>query len=435
MMPNGDSPPREPAHARTGILALVGPGLLVAATGVGVGDLATAGFAGAQLGLAVAWAVVVGAALKLVLTENLARHQIATGKTVLESAFHTLGWWVWVPFGLYLIAWSYFVGAALISANAAALSALLGVEGIGWRATLGIGMSVAAAAVVFAGGYRWFVRVMGVCVVVMVVVVVGAAAMVGPDLGELSRGLFVPRVPQRDGDGFTWTIALMGGVGGTLTIVCYGYWMRESGRESVGQLRTIRWDITLGYAVTALFGVAMLIVAAPLGAEGSGSGLILNLADSIGDEASTRFGDRTGAAARLVFLVGVVGAFFSSLLGVWQCVPMIFCDWLRAVPTRAAGATTLEPLSERRPTYRVYLAALALAPIVSLWADFRDVQRVYAVVGAMFVPALGVALLLLNNRSASMARLRNGWGANALLVVSTLVVLGLAAGEIIRRMG
>ena len=65
--------------------------------------------------------MVVGAAMKRVVTENLARHQLATGRTVLESAFGQLGWWVWVPFGVYLVAWSYFVGGALISANSTAL--------------------------------------------------------------------------------------------------------------------------------------------------------------------------------------------------------------------------------------------------------------------------------------------------------------------------
>ena len=43
----------------------LGPGLLVAATGVGAGDLATAAFTGSHLGPAVLWAVLVGAALKL----------------------------------------------------------------------------------------------------------------------------------------------------------------------------------------------------------------------------------------------------------------------------------------------------------------------------------------------------------------------------------
>ncbi len=383
--------------------------------------------------MGLAWAVVLGAALKLVLTENLARHQVATGRTVLESAFRTLGWWLWLPFGVYLLAWSYFVGAALISANAAALSAIAGVEGIGWRASLGVGASAAGVAIAWAGGYRWFERVMGACALVMVLVVLAGAVMVGVDLIELVRGLVVPSVPAGAG-GLTWTIALMGGVGGTLTIVCYGYWMRESGREDANGLGAIRWDVTLGYAVTALFGVAMLVLAAPLGTEGRGSGLILNLAASIGDEAGARFGEGAGAVARYVFLAGVMGAFFSSLLGVWQCVPTIFCDWLRSRPGLPTPGRA-EPVRTDTPAYRGFLIALALVPVASLWFDFREVQKVYAIVGAAFVPVLGVILLVLNNRKDVSSPLRNRWVANIVLGLSTAVVIALAAGEVVRRLG
>ena len=38
------------------------PGILIAGTGVGAGDLATASFTGSQLGLAVLWAVEIGRA-------------------------------------------------------------------------------------------------------------------------------------------------------------------------------------------------------------------------------------------------------------------------------------------------------------------------------------------------------------------------------------
>ena len=45
--------------------AVVGPGLMLAATGVGAGDLAGGAFAGMKLGVAVLWAVVLGAVFKL----------------------------------------------------------------------------------------------------------------------------------------------------------------------------------------------------------------------------------------------------------------------------------------------------------------------------------------------------------------------------------
>ena len=85
------------SRQRKNRLALILPGILVAATGVGAGDLATAGFAGAKLGVGVAWAVIFGAVLKWVLNEGLARWQMATGTTLLE------GWirenpaqWLWL---------------------------------------------------------------------------------------------------------------------------------------------------------------------------------------------------------------------------------------------------------------------------------------------------------------------------------------------------
>ncbi len=67
------------------LLAIIGPGLLVAATGVGAGDLATASFAGSRLGTGILWAVVVGGFLKFVLTEGLARWQLTTGETLIEG--------------------------------------------------------------------------------------------------------------------------------------------------------------------------------------------------------------------------------------------------------------------------------------------------------------------------------------------------------------
>ncbi len=47
--------------------------MLVAATGVGGGDLAAATFSGAKLGVAILWAVHLGAFFKFVLNESLTR--------------------------------------------------------------------------------------------------------------------------------------------------------------------------------------------------------------------------------------------------------------------------------------------------------------------------------------------------------------------------
>jgi Mn2+/Fe2+ NRAMP family transporter len=80
------------SNRKLGLLVMIGPGLLVAATGVGAGDLATGAFAGTKLGVAVLWAVIVGAGLKFLLNEGLARWQLATGDTLLEGCVAHFGW-------------------------------------------------------------------------------------------------------------------------------------------------------------------------------------------------------------------------------------------------------------------------------------------------------------------------------------------------------
>ena len=86
-----------PEAKKRSLLSLVGPGLLVAATGVGAGDMLTASLGGSALGVAIVWAAVVGAFFKWFLNEGIARWQMATGTTLLEGWVTLLGGWIqWV---------------------------------------------------------------------------------------------------------------------------------------------------------------------------------------------------------------------------------------------------------------------------------------------------------------------------------------------------
>ena len=153
---------------------MIGPGLLVAATGVGAGDLATASFAGSFLGNGILWAAVLGAFLKYVVNEGLARWQLATGDTIIEGAVDKYGrifGWLFLP---YLLIWSFFVASALMSGSGVTLTAMFPVfddpnEG---RIVFGALASVAGITLVYIGGYSLFEKIMRVCIGVMFVAVV-----------------------------------------------------------------------------------------------------------------------------------------------------------------------------------------------------------------------------------------------------------------------
>ena len=199
------------------------PGILMAMTGVGVGDLATGGFAGMKLGVAVLWAVLLGAGFKYLLTEGLTRWQLATGTTLLIGSLRHLGLPFFLIFGLYFLLWSYFVGAALISACGVSAAALFGlVPTTGVKAAFGLVHSLAAVALILFGGYKYFVKVMEFCAVLLFISVMVCAVAVAPLWSEVISGMLIPGIPDAGGEGLSWTVALMGGVGGTLTILCYG---------------------------------------------------------------------------------------------------------------------------------------------------------------------------------------------------------------------
>ena len=409
-----------PARAR-GPLAAIGPGLLVAATGVGAGDLATASIVGAKLGPAVLWAVIVGALLKLTLTEGLTRWQLATGETLLAGAVRRLGRTAALVFLAYLLIWTLLVGRALVSACGLTAHALVPVfdDPETGKIVFGVIHGLGGVALVVAGGYRLFERVMGVAIGVMFVTVVVSAAVSRPQLGELARGLLLPTIPDPAGDGLAWTVALIGGVGGTVTMLCYGYWIREEGREGPEALALCRLDLASGYAMTAVFGVGMVIVGSTVTVEGGGATLLVRLGE--------RLGDSLGAGGRWLFLAGAWAAVASSLLGVWQSIPYLFADlWglLTRPPAADGGSGDSDRVDTRGLPYRGYLAALGLLSIGGLFSSFVRIQQVYAVVGALFVPLLAAALLVLNGRAAWVGRrYRNGALATSMLVASLALFL------------
>lgn len=385
------------------ILALLGPGVLVAATGVGAGDLATAAFAGNRLGVAILWAVVLGAFLKFVLNEGLARWQLASGETLLEGAHARLPWAVRMLFLPYLLLWSFFVGAALISASGVALHAILPVfdDPENGRMVWGFLQSLAAVALVLAGGFRLFRKVMLSCIGLMFVTVVITAVLVCEDWSGVVKGLLLPVIPEGDGGGLGWTVALMGGVGGTLTVLCYGYWMQESGRTGSESLKQCRWDLVLAYAGTAIFGICMVIIGGSLDSlpSGSGASLVVQLADLLEGT--------LGTLGKWAFLFGAWSAIFSSLFGVWQSVPYLFADlWYMLRQGNGAERPVPSQLAISKP-YRVYLFAIAVIPLLGLLVQFSKLQKIYAISGACFMPLLAALLLYLNGSRARVGHLAN----------------------------
>lgn len=400
------------------MLSVLGPGLLVAATGVGAGDLLTGGLAGSSVGPAVLWAVWVGAALKFVLNEGIARWQMATERTVLEGWSDHLGRWIRWGFLAYFLVWTVFTGGALVNACGAAGTAVLplGQDLVRSKIYWGVIHSVLGAVLVRFGGFRLFERIMTACIAFMFATVLVTAAWKTTDWPAVALGMSVPRIPE---GGLGWVLGLLGGVGGTVTLLSYGYWVREEGRRGRQGLRVCRTDLAIAYAVTALFGMAMVLI---------GSGLDLSRGPTVALDLAAQLEATMGPTGRGLFLAGFWGAVFSSLIGVWQSAPYLFADFVALGKVRDARPTH-GSLTRTRP-YRAYLLVITLAPLPLLWLPLRTAQLSYAILGSLFMPFLALTLLVMNNRKDWVGSpYRNRWLANGILAATLLFFAYVAVGE------
>ncbi len=394
----------------------LGPGLVLAAAGIGAGDVITATVTGAQFGTSLAWALLVCVVLKWVLNEGLARWQLATGTTVIEACMTRLPRWVSVYFFLYLLLWTFFVSASLTNACGLAGHSLFPQWPV-WA--WGIIHSVIAAALVWVGRFELFERVMKILVGVMVLSVLICAVLLKPNAVELLRHLAWPVLPPDSGKA---VLSIFGGIGGSMTMLCYGYWIRENAWSGASHQRVVRADLLLAYGVTLIFAVALTIVAAGCNAAVTqGNGMAL--------EVATRLESALGPAGRWAFLIGFWCAVFASMLGVWQGVPYFFADFM-AHRARTAAMSTVDLKNTR--AYRGYLLFLAGPPLVLLFAD-KPVAMVvlFTVIGAFFMPLLAALLLYLNNRRDWIGELCNGTVRNAALVVSLMLFGWIAVTELI----
>ena len=398
------------------IYTIIGPGILVAATGIGAGDLATAAFAGSKLGIAILWAVLLGAFFKFILNEGLTRWQLATGQTLLEGAAGHFGRPVQYGFLVYLFIWSFLVAAALMSACGVAAQAIFPFFQNPSEGKIVYGMIFSAIGVILVrlGGYRLFEKVMNISIGLMFITVVVTAFLLAPKWEELIHGILMPTVPNISGGGLAWTIALIGGVGGTVTILCYGYWIYEEGRFDKEDLYDSRIDLAVAYGITALFGMAMVIIGSTVKIEGGGATLIIRLAD--------RLVDQLGISGKWIFLLGAFGAIFSSLLGVWQSIPYLFADlWGQLSVNQTSLQVKVDTNSK---PYRFYLYAMASIPMIGLWVGFATMQKFYAIFGALFIPMLAFVLLVLNGRAKNIGEAyRNHYFTSAILIIILLFFL------------
>ncbi len=406
-----------------GLARIVGPGIVVAATGVGAGDLFAAAKAGATFGLPLLWTALFGALLKFALAEGVARWQLATGSTVIEGWVRHFGRGLNLFFLIYLVFWTFMVSAALMAACGLAAHALFPALSVNaWAVIHALG----AFCFVWTRGYSALELAMKIAVGVMFVSILGSAAMQAASPFDVVRGILIPSLPA----GSTLLVlGAIGGVGGSITLLSYNYWIREKKWSGQVWARGVRFDLAVGYLLTGFFGFGLILLGAtvllPRGIRIEGNSGVLQMAVILGE--------RYGRLGEVVFLAGFWGAVATSMLGVWQGIPYLFGNYVGLI-RGAEGDAVDRYVSRRGKVYRWYVCFMTFPPMaLLLFGKPVWLVVIYAALSALFMPFLAGTLLFMNNTRARMGSLRNGIAANSALVLALGLFVYLAAVEFWKR--
>jgi Mn2+/Fe2+ NRAMP family transporter len=326
-----------------------------------------------------------------------------------------------VYFAIYLVLWTVAVSAALTNATGLGIANLSGgAISQSWGA---VGHSLIGFVLVWFGGYARFEKLMKFLVGVMGFSILICAALTMTNPGPALEGLFVPTIPA---DGGRYVLSLIGGIGGSITMLSYNYWMREEKMQGAGYLSYVRGDVAVAYVFTALFGLSIMLIA---NRAFFLAGVTITDAQAV-PKMAEMLGSILGPFGVYAYSLGFWAAVSAALFGVWQSVPYLYADlygiWKGLGPTERDTVTQVTSLP-----YRLALGFITLVPLPFAFVG-RPIAIIvtYTIVGSLFVPFLAATLLYLNNKVAWAAAVpRNHWTTNLLLIGILALFLAVGAQE------
>jgi Mn2+/Fe2+ NRAMP family transporter len=284
--------------------------------------------------------------------------------------------------------------------------------------------SLIGGLLIFAGGYNNFEKLMKLLVGIMGFSILICAGFTLHQPLTALQGLVIPTIPPGSG---TYVLSLIGGVGGSITMLSYNYWMREENMRGAGFISYVRGDIAIAYVFTAVFGGSIMLIA--------NDAFFVNGVKLVDAQAVPKMAEALGALlgvfGRFAYSAGFWAAVFASLLGVWQSVPYLYADFYGIVKKLPAGARE-DVVKVTSTPYRLALLYITLVPIPFAFTG-RPIAVIvtYTIVGSLFVPFLAATLLYLNNRVKwSEPVPHNHWTTNTLLGAILLLFAIVGAQEV-----
>ena len=424
----------DPPSAFRGIIRLVGPGLILASSIVGSGELIATTVLGAENGYILLWLIIVSCLIKTVVQNELGRYAIGTGKTTLE-AFNS------VPGPRLKVSWLVWMWCGMVTATLFQVGAMLGgISEILHRAFPAVPITAfvwllagLTMILLIVGRYVLVERIAMGLVVSFTVLTVSCCFLLLKlpqyfSWGEVLNGLTF----QPPSGGMATAVAAFGitGVGAT-ELVMYPYWCIEKGyarftgrrddslgwsKRALGWIRVMGFDVLLSMVVYTFATIAFYFLGAGVL---KGMGLIPEGSEMV-RVLSSIYTETLGGWSFGLFMVGAFAVLYSTVFASTAAHCRVWADLIGMV-----GIYDRANYKLRLRVTRTFVVILLVVPcFYFMWIKEPVLMvKIGGIAQAIMLPVIGGFALYLRYKRMPSSILPRPWITVALWVSAVLMAL------------
>ena len=387
-------------------LRYLGPGIITAALIFGPGSLTIASKLGSQYAYRHVWVIGMAIFFMLIFTEMGARIGMVTQTSLLSIIREKWGRWSAVALGIGIFAITASFQAGNTVGASLAFAELSNTKITGWIVAFTL---VGVSLLFFRSFYRVLEKLMIALVGVMLVSFFITALLVQPNLLALTSGL-VPSLPTGSE---MLAIALVASSFSVVGAFYQGYLVREKGWQP-SEIKQGTQESMVGILVLGTISTLILINAAAVLYP---QGIPVNSATDMGLALTPLY----GSTATVIFMLGLFGASFSSLVGNATIGGSLLSD----------AFSLGSHLASRQVRLMIMLVMVFGAVIALAFGRLPLELIVFAqAITIVIAPLVGGALLLLANDSARMGRQKNSKWQNVGGGLGLILLLLLSMSQV-----
>ncbi|MFP7442429.1 Nramp family divalent metal transporter [Bacillus infantis] len=401
------SAPAQGLEKKKGFLNQLGPAFITSALVLGPGSLTLSSKIGAIYGMQLIWALVIVVIFMMIFTEMSTRIGLAANESFIQVMKKKWGRTasLLIGIGAFLVTASFQAGNAL--GSGLAVSSVTGTSASLWI----IIVTLLGVAFLFSKNfYQILEKLMLGLVVLMLVSFAITLILVKPSFTEMLAG-FVPIIP----DGSLPLIIAITATSFSIVGACYqSYLVQEKGWKLEHRSSGMR-ETYLGIFILGLISLMIMLCAAAILKP---QGIVVNSVSDMGLALEPLYGNW----AAILFMLGLFGASFSSLMGNATIGGALLSDGL------GLGSKLTS-----KSVKGFIILVMAFGSLVGIIFGSAPVNMIIfaQAITIVIVPFIAIAILAVANDEKIMGSMKNTLWKNVLGIAGLAVLILLAINNII----